>query len=510
MPGRDKIPSMLDEASLAQARHEGTDLGPAAPESRWVDETTWADLDMDAVCAHIDRTRSIPGSMALCRMLRFPVFSRETLDEREALIGALAPDGAASASLDPALQRLGAVAGGGDLAALLWQSPPAAFPSEWLVRPLVLLAIASIPLALFVGGPAVFAPLIAFALNAAFHFRTRMRLQIEIRALRFVGGLRRCAREALASREPLIEGHRRRLRASLHSTRPAARRLALLSAGDLKDMLYEYFNIFLLLELQAYQWTVAQWNATGPSLGELFATLGELDALSAVARWRGELDVWCRPTIEPGPPMVDLVDGVHPLIDDPVPNSIALTTRGCIVTGANMSGKSTLLRTLGINAILAQSLVTCTARGYRATPLRVATSMRVGDDVATGKSRYLAEAERLLTIVRLTASDTPTLCLVDELLSGTNAVERLAASRAILDFLASHGLLVVAATHDLELTEYLAERFDSVHFADDFRRNDLAFDHRLRRGVATTRNAIHLLERLGYPEEIVSRARGLQ
>jgi DNA mismatch repair ATPase MutS len=133
--------------------------------------------------------------------------------------------------------------------------------------------------------------------------------------------------------------------------------------------------------------------------------------------------------------------------------------------------------------------------------------MRVGDDILEGKSRYLAEAERLLTLVREAELRPPTLCLIDELLSGTNVSERLAASRAILDYLARHGTLVVAATHDVELIESLRGQYDSYYFADELDREDMRFDYRLRPGVATTRNAVRLLERLGYPDTIVAQAR---
>jgi DNA mismatch repair ATPase MutS len=263
----------------------------------------------------------------------------------------------------------------------------------------------------------------------------------------------------------------------------------------------------LLLELQSYQWLARRWPEARPALREVFQTVGELDALASVGRWRADLPIWCQPDLEAERPHLEIDEGVHPLLDDPVPASLSLTARGCLVTGVNMSGKSTLLRTLGINALLAQTIFTCPARRYRATPLRIISSMRVRDDILEGRSRYLAEAERLLALVRRADRSEATLCLIDELLSGTNASERLAASRAILDYLADRGLLVVAATHDLELTEALRERYDTYYFGDKLTGDDMRFDYRLRPGVATTRNAVRLLERLGYPAAIVAQAR---
>lgn len=172
-----------------------------------------------------------------------------------------------------------------------------------------------------------------------------------------------------------------------------------------------------------------------------------------------------------------------------------------------MSGKSTFLRVLGVNTVLAQSIGTCFARRFEASRLRVLCSMRASDDVVSGKSRYLAEAERLRAVVEQAEDGGPTLCLIDELLSGTNASERLAASEAILEHLRAAGALVVAATHDLELAAQLQGSFDTYNFANDFAGDDLRFDHRIRLGPARNRNAIELLARLGYPPRLVERAR---
>jgi hypothetical protein len=497
-----------DDATTESARAAGHAAFPGDGTAPLVDEHTWNDLDMDAVTGRIDRTVSIPGRMALRRLLRSAVASTGTLTERDALIGALAPGRDATRILRGELVRLDRDAGAEDLASLLWEHPPEGLPHGGAYRLLALLAIASVALALWIGGKAVFLPMLMFAFNGAVHFHIRVRWQTEIQGLRYAGRLRACAHRLVSIPEPLLDAHQRRLSTAVHDTSSVARRVAFLSSGDVTGLLYAYFSIFFLLEPQAYQWLVRHWARGESGLREIFLTVGELDAFASVGQLRSDLPTWCRPDLEPGPARLEMTEGVHPLLDDPVPASLTLSGRGCLITGANMSGKSTLLRTLGINALFARTIFTCTARRYRATPLGVISSMRVGDDILAGRSRYLAEAERLLALVRKGDVGEPALCLIDELLSGTNAAERLAASRAILDYLAGRGLLVVAATHDLELTESLRDRYDSYFFADDVSRDDLRFDYRLRPGVAETRNAIRLLERLGYPSTIVARARG--
>jgi hypothetical protein len=471
-----------------------------------LDEPTWDDLDMDAVAERLDRTASLPGRMVLYRMLRTPSSSASVLAERERLVGLFEKDQGLAAALGGELVRLNRTVRVDELVRLVWGEPPEALPFPWVYPLLSVAAVLTLAAAVAIGKLWLLVMVAVLVVNSTIHFSTRARWQGELEALRFVAALLAAARRVGRLEAEGLADCRQRLAGAVRQTKPLARQIAWLSSGALSGVLYEYFNMAFLLELQAYQRVLVRLPATVPLLRDVFLTLGELDALRGVACWRGERSGWCRPELHDGAPGLEIEDGTHPLLDGAIPNSVILS-RGALVTGANMSGKSTFLRLLGINAVLAQSIGTCTARRYRATRLRVLSSMRAADDVTRGKSHYLAEAERLHTLVRLVGSE-PTLCLIDELLSGTNAVERLAASAAILEYLSQAGALVVAATHDLELAEQLRDAYDAYNFADDFADRGLQFDHRIRVGLATTRNAIELLERLGYPRQLVERARG--
>lgn len=184
-----------------------------------------------------------------------------------------------------------------------------------------------------------------------------------------------------------------------------------------------------------------------------------------------------------------------------------------LLTGSNASGKSTFLKTVAINAILAQSVNTCAGDRYRAPFFRVYTSMALRDDLAGGESYYIVEIKALKRILDAAASgDGPVLCFVDEVLRGTNTVERIAASTQILKSLGgasscgASSIFCFAATHDIELTELLQEEFDNYHFEEDVRDGDISFNYRLQAGKASSRNAIRLLELMGYDREITARA----
>jgi DNA mismatch repair ATPase MutS len=184
---------------------------------------------------------------------------------------------------------------------------------------------------------------------------------------------------------------------------------------------------------------------------------------------------------------------------------------GLLVTGANMAGKSTFIRTVGVTTILAQTIHTCLATRYSSPVLFVSSALRVDDDLLTGRSYYLVEVETLVARVKAASSSSPHLFLLDELFRGTNAVERIAAAEAVLVALAGPPAgaarhRVLAATHDGELVSLLRGLYDTSHFADALSADGLVFDYHLRPGPTSTRNAIALLRLEGAPDTLIERA----
>jgi DNA mismatch repair ATPase MutS len=231
------------------------------------------------------------------------------------------------------------------------------------------------------------------------------------------------------------------------------------STGDIFATLLEYVSLYFLHEVRTFHAAMAEVVEHRDDLRTLFRLMGELDAWQSVAAYRAGIDGFVEPVVDEQGPLLDVQDACHPLLDNAVPNSVAIASGGIAITGSNMSGKSSFLRTVGVNALLAQTIYTCLAAGYRARPLRIISSMNESDDLLGGKSYYLAEAERLLTIVREAERDSdPLLALIDEPLAGTNSPERLAASREILRHLAVRNVLVLVSTHDVELVAQLRGR----------------------------------------------------
>ena len=172
-----------------------------------------------------------------------------------------------------------------------------------------------------------------------------------------------------------------------------------------------------------------------------------------------------------------------------------------------MSGKSTFIRMLSINILLAQSFNFVLAKKYVGTFFNIVSSISPKDDVDAGKSYYLAEAEGILRILKALDKNIPVFCPIDEIFRGTNPVERISSSAEILKYINNKNAICIVATHDRELSEMLAENYDFYHFSENVNENTgLSFDYKLKPGIIDTSNAIKILEYIGYPKEITQGA----
>jgi hypothetical protein len=481
---------------------------PAVPS---LDDRTWSDLLMDDVFALVDRTESSIGQQLLYHRLRlaagprnFPAFEAlvqragRARDDRERAQIALAR------LRDPAASYLHRLA-----------SPDALVRQRWHVLfPLWTLAMIAVLMLGFLVPGLVFAALIGFIVNFVIRVATARRIGVEVVWFRQLGPLMSCGQALLAladEENAAVTSSMKPDLASLGRLGAAARWLGRdpLVAGDLAGVVLEFFNVLLLLDANAMYFASRALQSLTPELLRLIEAVGEIDAAIAVASLREGTDGWTRPRFTgPGAPAV-LAGLRHPLVDEAVPNSIALAPpHGLVVTGSNMSGKSTFLRTVGVNVVLAQTINTCFARTYDAPVYQVRTCIGRADDLIAGKSYYLVEVESVLGLVNASERPEPHLFVFDELFRGTNAVERIAAAEAVLHTLIAGGKphVVLAATHDGELVDLLAGSYAVCHFGDAVGPGGLVFDYRLAAGPATSRNAIALLELNGAPESLVRRA----
>jgi hypothetical protein len=290
---------------------------------------------------------------------------------------------------------------------------------------------------------------------------------------------------------------------------PASRRIARLSrlvdwANAQRNQFFAPIGWLLLWPVH-FAYAIEAWRArSGADVARWIDVVGELEALAALAGYAYERPDEPLPEIVAEAPRLEAEGLGHPLIprDRCVRNDLSLggDVRLLIVSGSNMSGKSTMLRTVGINVVLALAGAPVRARKMIVSPLQVGATLRIQDSLAEGASRFYAEITRLKQLVDLAQREPPLLFLLDEILAGTNSHDRRIGAEAVVRGLVEHGAIGLVTTHDLALAEMakgLGARARNVHFEDRMVDGKLEFDYRMRDGIVTHSNAIALMRAVG-------------
>ncbi len=266
-------------------------------------------------------------------------------------------------------------------------------------------------------------------------------------------------------------------------------------------------HLFTLWDVHAL-FALERWQAQhGAQARGWFEALAELEALSCLAGLAYDRPGFLWPTVREEGPRVEAQGLGHPLLETPVLNDVGLPGPGhaLLLTGSNMSGKTTLLRALGLNTVLALAGAPVCARAFSLTPQQVLTSMRVKDSLERGVSYFYAEVQRIKTVLDAAATARgEALFLLDEILLGTNTRERQIASREVLRLLLATGASGGVTTHDLSLASLADEhagRVVNMHFRDHLENGKMVFDYQLRPGVVDTTNALRVLRMAGVPVE---------
>ena len=353
--------------------------------------------------------------------------------------------------------------------------------------------------------------LLPYAVAFAFAFLTRNRAMIVSQAVTQHEGSVAAYLEMLRA----IEGARFEapllveLQGKLTTGRRASEEIGRLATivGFLEARSNEVFRLFLspvlLVEQNCVLWLEGRRERAGPRVREWFEALGTMEALSSLAQLAFDNPDWALPELT-AEPEVDAQALAHPLIPASrrVANDLGALGpgRALVVTGSNMSGKSTLLRAIAANAVLGLAGGPVCARAMRLGPVRVATSMRIDDSLEQGISHFYAELKRLKQIVDRAKDGPGVLFALDEILHGTNTRERLIGARAVVRSLIKLGALGAVSTHDLALGDLeaeLPEAVRNVHFEEQVEGEIMSFDYKLRAGVVQSSNALRLMKAVG-------------
>ena len=399
-------------------------------------------------------------------------------------------------------------------ALLAWAEAPAKLTRtaiRWLALLLALAAIATVIIWIVAGTKApFFAVLIVEGIiTAMLHRRTTEVLHTTGNAfddLRLLSSLlARIEREPFAS--PLLQNIRERLFSRQMPASEAIRDLARVVEyiNSLDNPIVRFFDIPLLYSVQTAYAAEAWRRAHGGAVRHWLHAIGEAEALLSLSAYSYEHPADPFPEfIEDGPPSFNAKELGHPLIPAAkcIRNDVSIggAAKALLVSGSNMSGKSTLLRAIGINTVLAMAGAPVRAQAMRLTALHVGASILINDSLQQGSSRFYAEITRLRRIADLVEKSPPLLFLLDELLQGTNSKDRLTGAEGVVRALLDAGAIGLISTHDLALTHIGSSddyRLHNVHFQDEIEDGRMKFDYKLRDGVVTHSNGIELMRLIG-------------
>ena len=308
------------------------------------------------------------------------------------------------------------------------------------------------------------------------------------------------------------------LKASLRNLKSIQRKSSLLSFDEstFKDeltqaflYLFELIKAFFLVEFFIFYSLVKEVQKKQADILTLFKYAGSIDTALSIASLRAGHLKTCEPVFLPAQKKLSSKQLYHPLIVACVNNDICVADKSILITGSNMSGKTTFLRTLALNSILAQTIYTCFADTFNTPLLKLHSSVRIDDNLLDGKSYYFEEVTVMAALINEVKQDYQNLFILDEVFKGTNTIERIASAKAILSFLNKNNNMVFVSTHDVELSALLANEYELYHFAEAIENNQFHFDHKLKAGSLKTSNAIRILELYNYPAEIIEEAQSI-
>ncbi|UZQ48769.1 MutS-related protein [Clostridium kluyveri] len=475
----------------------------------FIDQITWHDLDMDEIFKDLNSTESTPGEECLYTILREPLYNQEELKYRDETINFFKEHEYERKAIQYLLAKLGKRRGL-SITDYFYNDSEKTKSSLIFYRILGIMPLVSVILFfvnIYLAGVWL---IIFFGINTAVHYIEKGRIDYKLRDFMYMIKIVRFANLILKQNINKLAHYNRKLKDSLNSIRSIKNiSFNLSSNGTDISLMLEYVNILFLRDLINYEKMCIALEKKSHEFKVIFQVVGILDSCIAIASYRERLKFYVVPELykcsKKREQNIEIKDIVHPLIKSGIGNSINISD-SILITGSNASGKSTFLKTIAINMIFAQTICTCTARYFKCCYLNLHTSMALKDSIFNNESYYIAETKSLKRIIDSLNEQIPTICFVDEILRGTNTVERIAASSQVLKYLTINNCICIAATHDVELTYILERYFENYHFQEKIVNDKILFDYKIHNGRATTQNAIKLLGILGYNHNIVKKA----
>lgn len=479
------------------------------PSFQNINDHTWADMDMDEIFMFLDRTHSRPGQQYLYYLLRsIPLANRA--NRIESIISSLHTEEKQTIKLVGALKNLNSR--GSYFLHNLFSKEVLKKPGWfWMVYALFITTIGSLAF-LTIYPPLILLLLACLVSNFIIHYWNKAKLMEFSNAISQLYRLdKACGQlsflpDALAPKSKIQTAHQALKKLTRKSFLLRENSHAQNEFSVVADSIVEILKASLLIEPMMLFHLTAEIRKSKDDLKMIFEAVGFADACLSIHSIRENYS-YSIPTFT-NERVLKAIQCYHPLVVDPVPNSIDIPANSSVlISGSNMSGKTTFIRTLGINALLGQTINTIFADQLTLPKCRIFSAIRISDDLLNDESFYQKEVRVIHGMIKASQGDDMNLFLIDELYKGTNSIERIGAGASVLAYLQNDKSIVCASTHDLELTELLNETYTNYHFTEMVNQGSIKFDYKLHEGKLQNTNAIRILEESGYPLEITTQAR---
>lgn len=503
--GKDAALRRADDEQIDDIRRYYDAVSGTRRSQLLTDDITWNDLDMDQVFRAIDCSRSIVGSEVLYARLRNQGSSRHELDRLFKISDVFLRNPSLRCEAQVLLNGVGYQSFHGASRYLSGESNQ--YPRHrQLYYVLGMLPLFSVLIGLFYH-PFFLAAAGLFLLNIVIYHITKAQWEKELTAIRHIASVLRCgAKLSALSDEAELQPEFDELRQLSEKLRSVKAWLPLFGVERVNDFdfITDYLKIAFMLDMVSLCEIVKALKRQGQYMNRLYELVGTIDVCLSLAQLQIREKGWSIPEFHESRSVI-IKEVRHPLIRDAVLNDCAWDSN-MLISGANASGKSTFIKAVAINLILAQTLDICFASSLSMHRGRVMSSMAIRDNVLAGESYFISEIKSLKRILDAAQIGGMIYGFIDEILRGTNTVERIAASASVLREIAGVRMLCMVATHDIELTVLMRQLFRNAHFEETVLQDGVHFDYLIKEGPATGRNAIRLLETMGFSADTIKRA----
>jgi len=276
-------------------------------------------------------------------------------------------------------------------------------------------------------------------------------------------------------------------------------------ANELTSIVYYLFEIIkglFLIDVILFNSTMRLINKYIYSLQNVYNYIGQIDtALSIVSLKKGTKG--CEPVFT-NSLSIKLKNAYHPLIEKCIPNNIECNLSNAIITGGNMSGKTTFLKTIGLNILLSQTINYSFSEEIIIPKLNIISSIKISDSIEDSKSFFMNELLRAKTILEtIKSSIEPYIVFIDEIFKGTNTKDRITLASAFLRYLTKYDCLVICTTHDLKIIDFVKVKYATYYFGNSFNNGIISFDYKIHKGIQAKTNVFELVRSIDFPDEII-------